>query len=121
MVLHSDSIARVHSSGKKPTPIKMDSSPVRRSPPATRDTHARTVPSSRGCNSSAGLQLSHFPANTGDAGRNDLHGNGLELLPLPFHKALAELEKRLIEYALRESGGNKTEAANRLQINRRLL
>jgi two-component system, NtrC family, response regulator len=40
---------------------------------------------------------------------------------LPFHKALAELERRLIEKALRESAGNKTEAANRLQINRRLL
>jgi two-component system NtrC family response regulator len=45
----------------------------------------------------------------------------LELLSLPFHKALGELERRLIEKALREAEGNKTDAANRLQINRRLL
>jgi len=63
----------------------------------------------------------HFPANAGDSRKNDSKSNGLELLSLPFHKALAELERRLIEKALRESGGNKTEAANRLQINRRLL
>jgi DNA-binding NtrC family response regulator len=49
------------------------------------------------------------------------NGSDLELLSLPFHKALAELERRLVEKALREAGGNKTEAANRLQINRRLL
>jgi regulatory Fis family protein len=40
---------------------------------------------------------------------------------LPFHKAVAELEKTLITEALRASKGNKTEAADRLQINRRLL
>jgi DNA-binding NtrC family response regulator len=45
----------------------------------------------------------------------------LDLLSLPFHKAVAELEKRLIERAIRESDNNKTDAANRLQINRRLL
>jgi DNA-binding NtrC family response regulator len=63
----------------------------------------------------------HFPAKTSS------HGNGgsprfdIELLDLPFHKSIAELEKRLIVKALGESGGNKSEAANRLQINRRLL
>jgi DNA-binding NtrC family response regulator len=45
----------------------------------------------------------------------------VDLLSLPFHKAVAELEKRLIERAVHDSGNNKTEAANRLQINRRLL
>jgi two-component system response regulator AtoC len=44
-----------------------------------------------------------------------------DLLSLPFHKAVGELEKKLIENALRLASGNKTEAANRLQINRRLL
>ena len=44
-----------------------------------------------------------------------------KLLDLPFHKSIAELEKRLIARALRDAGGNKSEAANRLQINRRLL
>jgi DNA-binding NtrC family response regulator len=63
----------------------------------------------------------HFPASPGDSTKSNSNGNGLELLSLPFHKALAELERRLIEKALRESSGNKTEAANRLQINRRLL
>lgn len=63
----------------------------------------------------------HFPANAGDSPASNSNGDGLELLSLPFHKALAELERRLIEKALREAGGNKTDAANRLQINRRLL
>jgi two-component system response regulator AtoC len=45
----------------------------------------------------------------------------VDLLALPFHKAVGELERRLIERALQEAGGNKSEAANRLQINRRLL
>lgn len=44
-----------------------------------------------------------------------------ELLSLPFHTAVAELEKALISNALQDSKGNKTEAADRLQINRRLL
>ena len=44
-----------------------------------------------------------------------------DLLSLPFHQAVGELEKKLIENALRLASGNKTEAANRLQINRRLL
>jgi DNA-binding NtrC family response regulator len=64
---------------------------------------------------------SHFPLNAADSYVGNSNGGGTELLSLPFHKALAELERRLIEKALRESGGNKTEAASRLQINRRLL
>jgi DNA-binding NtrC family response regulator len=64
----------------------------------------------------------HFPLDTTAALQADhSNGNGSEFLSLPFHKALAELEKRLIVKALRDSGGNKTDAANRLQINRRLL
>jgi DNA-binding NtrC family response regulator len=44
-----------------------------------------------------------------------------DLLSLPFHRAVGELEKKLVEEALKLASGNKTEAANRLQINRRLL
>jgi DNA-binding NtrC family response regulator len=43
------------------------------------------------------------------------------LLKLPFHAAVTEFEKRLIETALAESSGNKADAARRLQIHRRLL
>jgi DNA-binding transcriptional ArsR family regulator len=45
----------------------------------------------------------------------------INLLSLPFHKSIAELERRLIEKANKDSAGNKSGAANRLQINRRLL
>lgn len=44
-----------------------------------------------------------------------------ELLDLPFKEAVGNLEKMLIEKALRESNGNRTEAAQKLGINRRLL
>jgi two-component system response regulator AtoC len=64
---------------------------------------------------------SHFPMRTDAADNGRSNGHGPELLSLPFHKALAELEKQLISKALKDSGGNKSEAANRLQINRRLL
>jgi DNA-binding NtrC family response regulator len=63
----------------------------------------------------------HFPARTDHHGER---GNGqleIDLLSLPFHKSISALEKRLIEQAIKESRGNKSEAANRLQINRRLL
>ncbi len=43
------------------------------------------------------------------------------LLRLPFHASVAAWEKRLIEDALTESGGNKADAARKLQIHRRLL
>lgn len=44
-----------------------------------------------------------------------------ELLDLPFKEAVGKLEKMLIEKALRESEGNRTEAAQKLEISRRLL
>ncbi len=48
-------------------------------------------------------------------------GSLTELLRLPFHASVAAWEKRLVESALAESGGNKTDAARKLQIHRRLL
>jgi DNA-binding NtrC family response regulator len=63
----------------------------------------------------------HFPDKaSGHAGQGSRQFE-VELLDLPFHKSIAELEKRLIIRALSAAGGNKSEAANRLQINRRLL
>ena len=64
------------------------------------------------------IMPSHFPLNGASGEPNSLQA---ELLSLPFHKAVAELERALISSALRDSKGNKTEAADRLQINRRLL
>ncbi len=63
----------------------------------------------------------HFPAKTIASGNGESGQLEIDLLDLPFHKSIAELEKRLITRALRDSSGNKSEAANRLQINRRLL
>jgi DNA-binding NtrC family response regulator len=67
----------------------------------------------------------HFPTRApaagGSNGERDAHQLEIDLLSLPFHKSISVLEKRLIEKAIRESAGNKSEAANRLQINRRLL
>ena len=40
---------------------------------------------------------------------------------MPFHKAVASWERHLIEQALKASNGNKSDAARRLQIHRRLL
>lgn len=40
---------------------------------------------------------------------------------LPFHEAIAYVERHLIDRALRQSGGNKSDAAKRLGIQRRLL
>lgn len=42
-------------------------------------------------------------------------------LKLPFKESVANLERALIENALRETGGNRSEAARILGINRRLL
>jgi DNA-binding NtrC family response regulator len=67
------------------------------------------------------LMLAHFPPKLTENGENGSAHSALDLLSLPFHKSIAELEKRLIEKALKEAEGNKTDAANRLQINRRLL
>jgi two-component system, NtrC family, response regulator AtoC len=44
-----------------------------------------------------------------------------DLLELSFKDAVGKLEKLLIEKALREANGNRTEAAQKLEINRRLL
>ncbi len=63
----------------------------------------------------------HFPAKVSTNGNQDSRQLEADLLALPFHKSIAELEKRLIRKALQEASGNKSEAANRLQINRRLL
>jgi DNA-binding NtrC family response regulator len=63
----------------------------------------------------------HFPAKTTASLNGGARPQEIDLLELPFHKSIAELERRLIRKALRESSGNKSEAANRLQINRRLL
>ncbi len=63
----------------------------------------------------------HFPVKTRSSTNGDSRQLEIDLLDLPFHKSIAELEKRLITRALRESSGNKSETANRLQINRRLL
>jgi two-component system, NtrC family, response regulator AtoC len=60
----------------------------------------------------------HLPTRNDDAPAS---AASADLLQLPFHKAVAELERRLIENALRGADGNKTEAADRLEINRRLL
>jgi DNA-binding NtrC family response regulator len=63
----------------------------------------------------------HLPARTDGNGDRDSKELEIDLLSLPFHKSISKLEKRLIENAIKQSGGNKSEAANRLQINRRLL
>ena len=67
------------------------------------------------------LMPEHFPARTESWGDPDSQPLEIDLLSMPFHKAVGKLEKHLIEKAIRESDGNKSEAANRLQINRRLL
>jgi DNA-binding NtrC family response regulator len=67
------------------------------------------------------LMSEHFPIRAEANGEGSARQWEIDLLSLPFHKAIAELERRLIDRAIKESGGNKSEAANRLQINRRLL
>ena len=44
-----------------------------------------------------------------------------KLFELPFHKAVAALERELIRRALEAADGNRAEAARLLGINRRLL
>ena len=46
---------------------------------------------------------------------------GENLLDLPFHESVAKWEQRLIEHAMKASSGNKSDAARRLGIHRRLL
>jgi DNA-binding NtrC family response regulator len=67
------------------------------------------------------IMPSHFPQRVASSAAPVASPTEADLLSLPFHKAVGELEKRLIESAIRNAAGNKTEAANRLQINRRLL
>lgn len=67
------------------------------------------------------VMAEHFPAKASTDSNGDARQLEIDLLDLPFHRAIAELEKRLIRKVLKESIGNKSEAANRLQINRRLL
>ena len=67
------------------------------------------------------LMSEHFPVGPQKNGEKSSRPWEIDLLALPFHKSVAELEKRLIEKAIKEADGNKSEAANRLQINRRLL
>jgi DNA-binding NtrC family response regulator len=67
------------------------------------------------------IMPSHFPQMASLSPANGARPAKSDLLSLPFHTAVEELEKQLISNALALSGGNKTEAANRLQINRRLL
>lgn len=49
------------------------------------------------------------------------HAETQSLFELPFHEAVARLEREMIRRALEAAGGNRTEAARRLGINRRLL
>ena len=67
------------------------------------------------------LMSEHFPVRSQNNGKAASGEWEIDLLSLPFHKSIAELERRLIEKAIKDAGGNKSEAANRLQINRRLL
>jgi DNA-binding NtrC family response regulator len=67
------------------------------------------------------IMSEHFPTKASTHGNGDARVFEIDLLALPFHKSIAELEKRLIRKVLKETAGNKSEAANRLQINRRLL
>jgi DNA-binding NtrC family response regulator len=67
------------------------------------------------------IMPSHFPQVAAPHWGSNGGKIETDLLALPFHTAVGELEKRLIESAIRLASGNKTEAANRLQINRRLL
>lgn len=67
------------------------------------------------------LVSEHFPTIAESSRDGNSRQFEIDILSLPFHKSIAELERRLIEKALKETDGNKSEAANRLQINRRLL
>jgi DNA-binding NtrC family response regulator len=67
------------------------------------------------------LMPEHFASTLNGNASRDRKQVEIDLFALPFHKAVSELERRLIEKALKEAEGNKSDAANRLQINRRLL
>ncbi len=59
-----------------------------------------------------------FDAAPRTATRDETHA---ALFDLPFHEAVAALERELIRRALAAADGNRTDAARRLGINRRLL
>ena len=61
----------------------------------------------------------HLPMNLPTSVNGD--GDLLSLLSLPFHESVSEWEKHLIVNAMQKSEGNKTQAAGKLNINRRLL
>jgi two-component system response regulator AtoC len=67
------------------------------------------------------IMSAHIPTKPAQGNGTSLGSVSADLMSLPFHKSIAELEKQLIENALNETKGNKSEAADRLQINRRLL
>jgi len=67
------------------------------------------------------IMSAHIPTKPAQGNETSLGSVSADLMSLPFHKSIAELEKQLIENALNETKGNKSEAADRLQINRRLL
>jgi two-component system response regulator AtoC len=65
------------------------------------------------------LTAEHLRMNL--ASSTDGEGDLSTLLSLPFHESVSEWEKRLITTAMQKSDGNKTQAAGKLNINRRLL
>jgi two-component system response regulator AtoC len=68
----------------------------------------------------AGFSGSILPEHLGSETAKQSSPNQ-NFLNLPFKEAVSALEKTLIENALRDAGGNRTEAARALGINRRLL
>jgi len=65
------------------------------------------------------LTAEHLKMNSLSSTNGD--GDLSTLLSLPFHESVSEWEKRLITTAMHQSDGNKTQAAGKLNINRRLL
>ena len=57
----------------------------------------------------------------GDLSRRGAGADIETLLNLPFHESVAQWERRLIEHAMEASSGNKSDAARRLGMHRRLL
>lgn len=51
----------------------------------------------------------------------DVPGDLVQLLQLPFHESVAAWERKLLQNALKESGGIKADAARQLGIEQRLL
>lgn len=66
------------------------------------------------------LSATQLFGETGPAESTADRGNQ-SFLELPFKEAVAALEREIIKRALQASGNNRTEAARRLGINRRLL